>query len=366
VEYVTRVLRLRIKDKHARQLRALAEEVNLVWNFTQELALKVLDRERRFITAYDVQPYVRGAGKAGLRLHSHTVQAVYEEYVRRRYHGKKVRLRWRVSKGARRSLGWVPYKTKGVRYRAGQLYLAGVDGPVEIWDSYGLANYDIHGGNVSEDARGRWYANLCVRVPRVPTRVSNGREAIGIDLGLNDLAVLSNGERIENQRFYQSIEPQLAVAQRARKKARVRALHAKAANRRRDYMHKVTSNLVQRYGAIYVGDVEPVKIVKTQLAKAVCDAGWGMFRTMLQYKSDFAGTTFDVVDERYTTRDCSACGSRSGPTGIAGLGIRVWQCIECGEMHSRDVNAAANILARGHARLAGGSPVMGRMSTWLV
>lgn len=364
MEYTTRVLRIRIKDKHASALRALAEEVNFVWNYTQELALKVLERERRFMTAYDVQPFVRGAGKAGLQLHSHTVQAVYEEYIRRRYHAKKVKLRWRVSKGSRRSLGWIPYKTKGIRVRAGQLFLAGVEGPVSVWDSYGLADYDIHGGNVSEDARGRWYANLCVRIPYVASKASEAREAIGIDLGLKDLATLSNGESIEIRRFYQAIELRLAVAQRARKKARTRALNAKAANQRKDYLHKVSSDLVRRFGAIYVGDVDASKLQKTRLAKAVSNAGWSAFRTMLQYKCDYAGATFEIVDEKHTTQACSACGSRSGPRGLKGLGMREWDCPECGAQHHRDVNAAMNIFARGHARLAEGSPAKpGRMPT---
>jgi IS605 OrfB family transposase len=355
MEYVTRVLRLRIKDKHAAALQGLAHEVNLVWNYTQELALRMLERERRFISAFDVQPYVRGAGKAGLGLHSHSIQAVYEEYVRRRYHSKKAALRWRVSMGPRRSLGWIPYKTKGIRYRNGELHLFGVEGPVAVWDSYGLANYELHGGTVSEDARGRWYANLCVRVPRVAGKGAAARPAIGIDLGLKDLAVLSNGENIEIRRFFQAIEPQLAVAQRARKIGRVRALNAKAANRRRDYLHKVTSNLVRRYSEIHVGGVEPTKIGKSKLAKAIANASWTTFRTLLQYKCDAAGTIFEIVDENYTTQVCSACGSRSGPRGLKELGIREWYCPGCGTHHLRDVNAANNILARGHARLVEGS-----------
>jgi len=356
VDYAIRVLRLRIKDRHAKQLGNLAEEVNLVWNYVQELALKVLERERRFISAFDVQPYVRGAGKAGLSLHSHTVQAVYEEYVRRRYHAKKAKLRWRVSTGRRRSLGWIPYKTKGVRVRAGQLFLAGIEGPVSVWDSYGLGDYDIHGGNISEDARGRWYANLCVRIPFVASKASEAREAIGIDLGLKDLVVLSNGERVEIKRFYQDLEPKLAIAQRARKKDRARAVNAKAANRRKDYLHKVSSDLVRRYGEIYVGDVSASKLMRGRLGKSVSNAGWSAFRTMLQYKCDYAGTTFEIVEENYTTQACSACGARSGPKGLQGLGIREWSCPACGTHHHRDVNAAMNIRGRGHAPLAEGSP----------
>lgn len=92
----TRVLRLRLKDKHAAVLSQMARDVNLVWNYSQELALKVLERERRFMSAFDIAAYTRGATREGLNLHSQTVQAVSEEYVLRRKQYKKVKLRWRA------------------------------------------------------------------------------------------------------------------------------------------------------------------------------------------------------------------------------------------------------------------------------
>ena len=117
----TRVLRLRLKDKHAKHLLTLSREVNFVWNFCNEHSLRVLERERRFCSAYDLHPYMKGAAKEGLTLHSQTVQAVAEEYVQKRRQFKKAKLRWRVSTGPRRSLGWVPFKASAIRYRAGTL-----------------------------------------------------------------------------------------------------------------------------------------------------------------------------------------------------------------------------------------------------
>jgi transposase len=107
--------------------------------------------------------------------------------------------------------------------------------------------------------------------------------------------------------------------------------------------------------AIVVGDVSPQKLVKTNMAKSVLDAGWGQLKTMLAYKCDHAGVVFEVVNESYTTQTCSCCGSLpdSRPRGIAGLGIREWACCDCGAVHDRDVNAARNILAIGLDRLAG-------------
>ena len=96
------------------------------------------------------------------------------------------------------------------------------------------------------------------------------------------------------------------------------------------------------------------------MAKSVLDAGWGMLKTMLEYKCDHAGIVFEEVNEAYTTQTCSCCGviPANSPKGRADLRIREWACAECGALHDRDVNAAKNILAVGHDRLAVGIPVL--------
>jgi len=157
--------------------------------------------------------------------------------------------------------------------------------------------------------------------------------------------------------FYRGLEAKLASAQRAHKKARVRAIHAKIANRRKDSLHQFSTRLVREYGAIFVGNVKASTLAKTAYAKSVLDAGWSAFRTMLRYKCAFAGVTFAEIDEAFSTQVCSACSARSGPQGIAGAGIRAWTCSECGTVHDRDLNAAKNILAAGRRRLAEGIPV---------
>ncbi len=108
--------------------------------------------------------------------------------------------------------------------------------------------------------------------------------------------------------------------------------------------------------AIFVGDVASAQLVKTRMAKSVLDAGWSMLKTMLEYKSHQAGIVFEVVNENYTTQTCSCCGviPASSPKGRAGLRIREWTCSGCGTEHDRDTNAAKNILATGHRRLAEG------------
>ena len=169
----------------------------------------------------------------------------------------------------------------------------------------------------------------------------------------------STGERIEG-RFYRRLECQLGIAQRAHKKQRVRAIHAKIANQRKDMLHKFSAAMVRDYGAIFVGDVASAKLVKTRMAKSTLDAGWSSLKTMLDYKCHQAGVVFEIVDEKYTTQTCSCCGSipASSPKGRAGLRIREWVCSDCSAVHDRDVNAARNILAAGHRRLAAGIPAL--------
>jgi IS605 OrfB family transposase len=356
IMHTTRVLRLRLKDKHAAALSAMAREVNFVWNYVNELSFKVWQRERRCMGEYEIDHYTAGATRQGLKLHSTTVQSISKELVTRRRQHKKVKLRWRVSHGSRRSLGWIPFKASALRYRNGQLLFSSLDKPLSLWDSYGLSRYELGAGNISEDARGRWYINITVKSKPAPRL--EGRSAVGIDLGLKDFAALSDGRVVEAEQFYRDMQGPLAVAQRAGKRARMKAIHAKIANRRKDHLHKLSTRLVAEHGAIFVGDVNAAALARTRMAKSVLDAGWSMFRTMLQYKSADAGVWFEQVNEAYSTQTCSACGARGGPAGLQGLGIREWTCPGCGAVHHRDVNSARVILARGRARLEGGIPVL--------
>ncbi len=263
-----KTLKIRIKDKHATVLNAMACEVNFVWNFCNDLSYKHLQRTGKFFSGYDLDQYTTGATKEGLRISSITVQAVSAELVTRRKQFKKAKLRWRTSFGARKSLGWIPFKSNAIAVKNGQLRYAGTY--FSLWDSYGLSQYKIGSGSFSQDARGRWYANICVEVDAAP---SPGTSSIGIDLGLKDFATMSDGTNIEAQRIYRGAEAKLATAQRANKKARAKAIHAQIANRRKDFHHKLSTDLVFRHGAIFVGNVNASGLAKTAMAKSVLDAG---------------------------------------------------------------------------------------------
>lgn len=343
-----KTLKLRIKDKHAKLLDVMAREVNFVWNYVNDLSHKHTQRTGKFFSSYDLQKYTAGATKEGLSLNAATVQMVGAELVARRKQFKKVKLRWRTSFGSRKSLGWIPFRSDCITYKNGQLRYAGKC--FGLWDSFGLSKYELGSGSFSQDSRGRWYANICVEVE---VTKSVGTQSIGIDLGLKDFAVMSDGVKVEAQRLYRGAETQLAGAQRANKKDRVKAIHAQIANRRKDFLHKLSTDLVSKNAAIFVGNVSASKLVKTNMAKSVLDAGWTAFRTMLKYKCDSAGVLFEEVNEAFSTQTCHECGSIAGPKGQTGLNERRWRC-SCGCEHDRDVNAALNIRARGHSRLAVG------------
>jgi putative transposase len=358
-----KTLRVRIKDRHATSLTELASAVNFVWNFDNDLSFKHTQRTGEFFSAFDLNPYTKGAGKE-LGLHSQTVQAINEEFVCRRKQFKRAKLRWRVSKGSRRSLGWIPFKAVAIQYRNGQLHYGKL--ALNLWDSYGLSQYDLGAGSFSEDARGRWYANITVKIPELCGPRLPKQDSVGIDLGLRELAAFSDLalESVQARRFYRDLEPKLATAQRAGKKDRVKTIHAKIANRRKDQLHKLSTRLVKNYGVIVVGNVSSSKLVQTKMAKSVLDSGWSAFKTQLGYKSRWAEAVFKEVNESFSTQDCSACGTRAGPKGLDGLNVERWTCPCCSIEHDRNRNAAVNILLKGLLEIERETTVAGEMRVY--
>ena len=359
----TKTLKVRVKDKHSDRLNTMAFEVNQIWNAANEetslwcwVPIPEVGHIRNPISAYDIQKIVLPIRRErGFIIPSHTAQEVMAEHAKCRKQFKKDKLRWRVSGGARRSLGWVPFKKGSAKWINGQVRFAGHY--FNVWDSYGLSEYDFRSGSFSQDARGRWYFNIVVQVE---TKQSTGVGEIGIDLGLKTTATCSNGIVLERGEFYRNMENKLAKAQRANKKREVKNIHAKIKNRRLDANHKFSTKLVKENALIVVGNVSSSGLAKTKMAKSVLDAGWHQLKTQLDYKSKAMQVVFEEVNESYTTQTCSCCGviSDNSPKGRAGLGIREWSCAECGAMHDRDINAAKNILALGHERLAVGIPLL--------
>ena len=196
---------------------------------------------------------VAGATKEGLDLHSHSEKRVCIQYDKSRCQHKKPWLRWR----SRRSLGWVPFNTGHVQLREGAFVFRGER--YEVWLHRPLPEGARIGAAFSQDTRGRWYINCPVEVCEGVCLPGSWRWTcrVGIDLGLKDLATLSTGEKVEVPKFYRRSEQRLATVQRARKTKRARAIHAKIANRRKDFLHKASAKLAKEYGFIFVGGVSP-------------------------------------------------------------------------------------------------------------
>ncbi len=360
-----KTLKLRIKDKHAKVLLAMARDVNTVWNFCNETQYRSLRRytnkPQLWLSGFDLQKLTSGFSKCeGVSIGSTTVQVVCEEFATRLRQFKKQRLNWRVShkKSPKYSLGWIPFKAKALTYKNGQVRFKGMN--ISLWDSYGLSKFEFRAGSFNEDSRGRWYLNVVVKCPTEAKPVQYGSSAIGIDLGLKTMATDSNGQKFEPKQCYRESEAALGIAQRGRKKARVRAIHAKLANQRKDASLNETTRLVKEHAIIFVGNVNAKALAKTQMAKSVYDAAWTTFRTQLKYKAMRQCVVFEEINEAFSTQTCSCCGviPASSPKGRASLRIREWICSECGATHDRDTNAAKNILAAGLRRLAAGIPAL--------
>lgn len=208
---------------------------------------------------------------------------------------------------------------------------------------------------VIRDAAGRFFASFVVETE--PASLPETDRECGIDLGLGHFAVLDDGTKIAAPRFLRRAEKKLRKAQKNlsrkqkgssnRDKARVQVAraHAHVADARRDFHHKLSTQIVRENQAVYVEDLAVAGLGRTRLAKSVHDAGWSQFTAMLEYKAALHGREFVRIGRwEPTSQVCSACGVKDGPKP---LDVRSWTCAACGTLHDRDVNAARNIKRTG-------------------
>jgi putative transposase len=340
--------KFRLHDTAHSELRRQSRVVNTIWNYCNEAQREAVKRYRLgglggWLSGCDLQKLTAGSSKE-LDVHAHTIKEVCVVYARSRAAKKKPWLKWRVSnpKSPKRLLGWVPFNTGHVVYRDGSFVFRGRQ--YRAWISRDLSEGQTFGaGSFSQDSQGHWFINLPVEVDDLK---SKGRDAIGIDLGLKDIAVISTGKKIEHPKWYRKMEPRIALAQRANKTRQVKKLHAKVRGQRNDHLHKVSTRLVQSHAAIFVGNVNAAGLAKTNMARSVFDAGWSTFRTQLAYKAI-----------RHRVVQCSECWCipDSSPRGVSMLGIREWTCSICLAVHDRDMSSARVILARGLTSLEAGA-----------
>lgn len=357
-----KTLHIKVKPDAWGWLNEAARETNLVWNHINELCAKAARPyygRGKWLSAFDVEKLLAGTSAHLTYLLSSSIGVIAKEHAARRIQARRPRLNWRRSGGARRSLGWVPFRDNVLRIKSGAVVFAGKR--IRLFDSYGLEAYDLRNGCFAQNALGEWFLNVVVRVKAEQSELP--ARAVGIDLGLKTVATTSDGETLSAGRWYREAQERIAAAQRRGHKRQAKRFQQTAANRRKDALHKFSSAMVRQYGAIYIGDVSSTKIARTNMAKSVYDSGWGMLKTMLQHKGHLAGRIVEVVDEAFTTRACADCGALTGPRGRTGLVVRGWTCVACGTTHQRDVNAARNILARGLSGPCAGTTVGGSLAS---
>ena len=274
------------------------------------------------------------------------------------FFGKRARYpRFKSRKKSRKS---AEYTTSAFRFRDGKLTLAKMAEPLDIvWSRPLPEGAQPSTVTVSQDAAGRWYVSLLVEDPTVQPLPAAGT-AVGVDVGLGHLLTLSTGEKVANPRHERRDRARLARAQRKlartaggdgtnRRKARqkVAKVYARIADRRRDHLHKLTTRLVRENQTIVIEDLTVRNMVKnSRLARAISDAAWADFRSMLEYKAHWYGREVIAVDRWFpSSKLCSACGTLRDKLP---LNVRTWTC-DCGTTHDRDVNAANSLLAAGLA-----------------
>ena len=309
-----------------------------------------------FLSAYELHRLLKSSSKM-LGIHSQSVQAAADEYVRRRkqFHGL---LRWR----GRDKLGWIPFKAVGIRFEGDAVLYAGHRFP--LWRHRDFPeDAKIKAGSFTQDSLGRWYITVTFESDVI--EISAGGDDVGIDIGIKTMASLSDGTKVDGPRLREKFLEKLRKYEKTRSYARrkqaksrrfgrlpkekqVAKLHAKVANCRKDHLHKESRRLVEGYKDIFIGDVPCALMNRSKNMSGISlDQGIGMFKDMLRYKAARAGTACEEVSERDSTQTCSACGHKLTGDARIGLGVREWVCPHCHIRHDRDSNAAKNILQRG-------------------
>ncbi len=341
------------------QMEQTLEICRWVYNETLAMRKNAWEREQRSISYYESKRQIPIWKKERPELstvHSQVLQDVslrvdlaFKAFFRRLKAGKEPGYPRFKGKGRYDSF---TYPQSGFKLDGDRLHLSKI-GDVKI-----ILHRPIEGTiktcTVRRSSTGKWYA--CFSVEYDPPPASQKEMVIGVDVGLESFATLSNGEKIENPRFFRTDEKALAKAQRKlskaekgtpeRKKARknVARIHERIAHRRLDFAHQTSRRMVDQYGTIVFEDLNIKNMQKNHcLAKSIADVAWNLFIAITENKAEEAGSQVIRVNPRNTSQRCSGCGMIVKKT----LSDRVHTCPHCGLMMDRDQNAAINIMRLG-------------------
>ena len=226
----------------------------------------------------------------------------------------------------------------------------------------------IKSATISRAPSGKYFVSLLVETIVEPFTKTNSN--IGIDLGLTDFIVLSDGTKVANPKFLAKLQDKLAREQKIlakrrgvakaanrklsesrnyqKQKLRVAKVYEKIANTRKDFLHKLSFNLIKNHDVIAIEDLNVKGMVKNRkLAKAISDSSWSAFTTMLAYKAEWYGRELIKIDRWYpSSKTCSGCGHLLTKAELS-LSVRSWDCPNCLQNNDRDINASVNILNEG-------------------
>ena len=221
----------------------------------------------------------------------------------------------------------------------------------------------IISATVSQNPSGKYFVSVACTDVEIEPYDKTGAVA-GIDVGIKEFAVTSDGNKIENHKYLSKSEKKLIREQRRlsrkpkgsqnrdRARIKVAGIHEKVTNQRNDFLHKTTTNLVKSYDMISVESLKIKNMIKNRkLAKSISDVSWGEFVRQLEYKCEWYGKTLVKIPTFFaSSQTCHVCGFQN--VAVKDLAVRSWICPNCGANHDRDVNAAVNILKKGIEQLA--------------
>jgi putative transposase len=340
--------------------RALAER-SRAW--TQEQKRVSFAETCRMLTAWKADPETAWLYEVSNVALQQGLQHLQNAYVN--FWGK--RAGYPTFKSRHKSRASATFTTSGFRWRDGQITLAKMDAPLDIrWSRPLPAGAEPSAVTVSRDAAGRW--RISILVQETIEALPSAETAVGVDAGITSLVTLSTGEKVASPRHEKRDRARLAKAQRqlarkqkgsanrARAKVKVARVYARIADRRTDFLHKISTRLIRENQTVIIEDLSVRNMVRNHtLARAISDASWSEFRRQLEYKADWYGRTVVPIDRFYpSSKTCSACGVIAAKMP---LNVREWACASCGVLHDRDVNAAKVIRAAGLAVLACGDGV---------